>query len=254
MSDVPEIYTALAAVMADVQAVAKTDRNDHAKYNFRGVDAVMNAVGPALRTHQVIVTPSVRSVVYADVTTSGGKASTACRVEVAYTFHATDGSHIETSVAGEAWDSGDKACPKAMSVAFRTALLQSLCLPTDDPDPDSHTYERDEPPSPSRQQPRTQKAADPPPDLPPLDELLAELADTIANAQQAGVKPTETTFDELYAWASENQTRANAAIAKVKEAIANYVDEQPEPDVPAEAPADAPDEAEQPPLTGDTDE
>ena len=30
-----------------------------------------------------------------------------------------------------------------MSVAFRTALLQALALPTDEPDPDSQVYERD---------------------------------------------------------------------------------------------------------------
>jgi hypothetical protein len=39
-------------------------------------------------------------------------------------------------------DSGDKATAKAMSVAFRTALLQSLSLPTDEVDPDAHSYER----------------------------------------------------------------------------------------------------------------
>jgi hypothetical protein len=39
-------------------------------------------------------------------------------------------------------DAGDKATAKAMSVAFRTALLQSLSLPTDDVDPDAHSYER----------------------------------------------------------------------------------------------------------------
>ena len=41
-------------------------------------------------------------------------------------------------------DSGDKATPKAMSVAFRIALLQALALPTDEPDPDSYAYERAE--------------------------------------------------------------------------------------------------------------
>jgi len=39
-------------------------------------------------------------------------------------------------------DSGDKATAKAMSVAFRTALLQSLSLPTDEVDPDATSYER----------------------------------------------------------------------------------------------------------------
>lgn len=43
---------------------------------------------------------------------------------------------------GEAFDSGDKATAKAHSVAFRTAMLQTLCLPTDEKDPDVDTYER----------------------------------------------------------------------------------------------------------------
>jgi hypothetical protein len=60
---------------------------------------------------------------------------------VTYRFTAPDGSHLETTVAGEAQDYGDKATPKAMSVAFRTALLQALALPTDEPDPDTATYE-----------------------------------------------------------------------------------------------------------------
>ena len=54
-----------------------------------------------------------------------------------------DGSTLTATVAAEAWDTGDKATPKAMSVAFRTALLQALALPTDEPDPDSHTYVRE---------------------------------------------------------------------------------------------------------------
>ena len=44
---------------------------------------------------------------------------------------------------GESMDFGDKGAPKAMSVAYRIALLQTLCIPTDDPDPDSQSYERE---------------------------------------------------------------------------------------------------------------
>jgi hypothetical protein len=139
---VTDIYTALAAVMADCDHVAKRDRNEHQRFLFRGIDAVVNAVGPVLRKHGVIVTPHLQDVAYDTVQTSQGKPATACRVQVAYIFYAPDGSSIETVVAAEAWDMGDKAAPKAMSVAFRTALLQALALPTDEPDPDSQSFER----------------------------------------------------------------------------------------------------------------
>lgn len=142
MTDKPSIYQALAAVMADCDHVAKRDRNDFQKFMFRGIDAVVNAVGPILRKHAVIVVPQVQSIDYQVVQTTKGNASTACRVRVKYVFYGPAGDSIETEVAGEAWDSGDKATPKAMSVAFRTALLQALALPTDEPDPDAHTYTR----------------------------------------------------------------------------------------------------------------
>lgn len=141
-----DIYTALAAVMADCDHVAKRDRNEHQRFLFRGIDAVVNAVGPVLRKHGVIVVPHVEHVGYDAVQTSTGKPATACRVLATYTFYAPDGSSIATRVAGEAWDNGDKAAPKAMSVAFRTALLQALALPTDEPDPDAQTYVRDNAP------------------------------------------------------------------------------------------------------------
>ena len=161
MADGQQVYAALAAVMEEVQSVAKKDRNTHSNYNFRGIDAVMNAVGPALRKHQVVVVPQLDTVTYETVETSRGKSSTACRVEVTYLFFAADGSCLATKVAGEAWDSGDKACPKAMSVAFRTALLQSLCLPTDEADADESTYER-----------APAQAPQPAEKVPPLDDFL----------------------------------------------------------------------------------
>jgi hypothetical protein len=135
------VVEALANVMAEVQAVGKKDRNDHQKFMFRGIDAVVNAVGPALRKHGVVVVPLLEDVSYETVSTSTGKASSACRVTVTYRFHHGDSS-LDCRVAAEAWDNGDKAAPKAMSVAFRTALLQALALPTDEPDPDASTYER----------------------------------------------------------------------------------------------------------------
>lgn len=148
----PSIYEALAAVMADCDHVAKRDRNTQQNFTFRGIDAVVNAVGPVLRKHAVIVVPQVQSESYSVVQTTNGKAQTACRVRVRYRFFGPAGDDIVCEVVGEAWDSGDKATPKAMSVAFRTALLQALALPTDEADPDSQTYERavDQPETPEQ--------------------------------------------------------------------------------------------------------
>ena len=55
-----KVHEALAKVMDEVRAVEKRDRNTHQNFSFRGVDAVVNAVGPVLRKHGVVVMPSHR--------------------------------------------------------------------------------------------------------------------------------------------------------------------------------------------------
>ena len=138
-----EIIKLLSAVMEDAGAVRKSERNTHQNFNFRGIDAVVNAVSPALRKHGVVVLPTINSCVYETVVVGQNKTSMGhVQVNVTYTFYAPDGSNISATVNAESMDSGDKATAKAMSVAFRTALLQTLCLPTDDADPDAFTYER----------------------------------------------------------------------------------------------------------------
>lgn len=142
MAEKNSAVEALAAVMAQVRAVRKGDRNTQQNYNFRGIDAVMNAVGPALRDHGVVVMPVCEEAHYRDVTTSTGKPSRECTVKVRYRFYGPAGDFVECVTPGESMDVGDKGAPKAMSVAYRIALLQALCLPTDDADPDSTSYER----------------------------------------------------------------------------------------------------------------
>ncbi len=148
---VPAIYAALADVMADVTSVGKRDRNEAQNFSFRGVDAVTNAVGPALRKHRVVVIPELLSREVGTVEVGRGDSRRPIAhvvVQVAYQFYAPDGSSVAAIVPGEAMDSGDKAFSKAMSVAFRTALIQALALPTDEPDPDETTYERASAPAP----------------------------------------------------------------------------------------------------------
>lgn len=142
MSDKPTIHEALSAVMGDVQAIGKKDRNEQQRFMFRGIDAVVNAVGPALRTHRVVVLPHVHAVTYDNYTTSKGTAMRSAVVDVEFTFYGPGGDSLACRTLGEASDAGDKAVSKAHSVAFRTALLQALCIPTDEPDPDASSHER----------------------------------------------------------------------------------------------------------------
>lgn len=138
----PTIIEALLAVMGDVQAVGKAERNTEQGYNFRGIDAVVNAVGPAFRTHGVLAMPYKSTANYRDVLTSRGKPSRECTVTVTYRFYGPAGDFIDAEVPGESMDFGDKGTAKAMSVAYRILLLQALCIPTDDVDPDASSYER----------------------------------------------------------------------------------------------------------------
>lgn len=141
----PTAVQALAAVMAEVQAVRKNERNQQQGFNFRGVDAVVNAVGPVFRTHGVVVGSEVLSHTFAEVEVGTKRTPMGhAMVTVRYRFYGPAGDYVEASAAAEAMDSGDKATPKAMSVAYRTALIQALCLPTDELDPDAVSYERSE--------------------------------------------------------------------------------------------------------------
>jgi hypothetical protein len=134
------------SVMNDVQGLAKKDKNQAQGFSFRGIDSVMNAVGPALRKAGGFVVPAVQSVRHETLTTAKGSQMNAAYVEVLFSVYGGDnGEPISGIVAAEAFDSGDKATAKAMSVAMRTFLLQLLCLPTDEPDPDSFSYEAGKP-------------------------------------------------------------------------------------------------------------
>jgi hypothetical protein len=140
----PEILTiqdCMSRVMGDVREVAKKDLNTQQHFTFRGVDAVVNAVAPALRRHNVLVLPNVESKEYMAFESSKGTAMMCCRVTVRFRFVGPGGDFLEATVAGESMDAGDKSTAKAMSVAFRTVLLQALALPTDDLDPDAETYD-----------------------------------------------------------------------------------------------------------------
>ena len=141
-----KVHEALAAVMADVRAVGKGEKHGQG-WSFRGVDAVVNAVAPACRKHGVVVLPEVLDHRAEVLASSGGKQMRSVTVNVLYRMVGPEGDSLTVTSVGEAMDHGDKATAKAMSVAWRTALIQAFMLPTDEPDPDHDVYEVAAPPT-----------------------------------------------------------------------------------------------------------
>lgn len=140
------VLEAIAAVQAEVTHVSKDDRFDGGRggpqFKFRGVDRVVQALSGSMRKHKLLMLPKSHGAPeWIPVTTAGGKPANVARLEVTYTLYGPDGSSVEVTAPGEAMDSGDKAVSKAMSVAWRTALIQTFNLPTGEPDPDSDGYE-----------------------------------------------------------------------------------------------------------------
>lgn len=136
------IYEAISAAMDDIGAVGKTSKNQTQGFMFRGIDAVMNAINPALIKNHIFIVPEVLEQVREERTSSKGGTLIYSICKVKYTFYAEDGSHIDAVVIGEGMDSGDKATNKAMSIAFKYACFQVFCIPTEEmKDPDAECHE-----------------------------------------------------------------------------------------------------------------
>lgn len=133
----PTVFEAWSAVMHDLREIRKDDSGDGVKYRFRGVDTVMNAVGPLLRKHRVVVTPTeVTDLDIRPFSSGRGTAMVEVFLRVRYRVYGPGGDFFDGGSAGQASDASDKATAQAMSVAYRVFLLQSLTMPTDAEDPD----------------------------------------------------------------------------------------------------------------------
>lgn len=149
MSEEPEkIYSAIPAILADMPHIGKDSKNQQQGFPYRSVDAVYNAVHPLLAKHKVFITTEVLDEKREERTNQRGTLLFYVRLKCQFTFYTTDGSNVKSVIIGEAMDSGDKATNKAMSIAFKYALFQLLCIPTEETaiDPDATTHEDTEQP------------------------------------------------------------------------------------------------------------
>lgn len=127
-----KIYSAICGVMKDVGAVKKTDENTFDHYKYRGIDAVMNALQPAMIKNGIFVIPEVVEQKREDRLSKKGEPMIYSVVTVKYRFIADDSSMVIATVVGEAMDRGDKSVNKAMSAAYKYACFQTFCIPTEE--------------------------------------------------------------------------------------------------------------------------
>ena len=134
------IYEAISRCMEEIGAVGKDAVNKQQGFKYRGIDAVMNAINPALVRNHVFIVPEVLDQQRQERTTNKGAVLIYSICRIKYTFYAEDGSYIEAVTVGEGMDSGDKATNKAMAIAFKYACFQVFCIPTEEmKDPDEET-------------------------------------------------------------------------------------------------------------------
>lgn len=142
MTDKLTTREALVEVMRDVKSIAKKERNSFHNFVYRGVESVVNAVGPAMRAHGVLPLPEVISLESRDVLTKKGDTNREITLMVRYTFKGPAGDSESIVVPGEAQDAGASGVSKAMAVAQRIGYLQILAIPTVQQDPESDGFER----------------------------------------------------------------------------------------------------------------
>ncbi|MBC2903201.1 ERF family protein [Streptomyces sp. PSKA01] len=131
-------------VRRDIRAIGKGELYNQSgtRFNFRGVDTVVNVFGPVTLKHGVHVMSSKVEASYGEKTTKSGGKMRECSVLVTWTIMGPMGDTLTLQTMGEALDTADKATTKAQSVALRTLLLGFGLTPTHDTDPDADRIER----------------------------------------------------------------------------------------------------------------
>ena len=144
----PQVYKAISAVSAELSrtGIPKLHRNDRDDYMYRSIDDVLNRLAPLLPKHKLCVLPRALERTSTDRTGEADILLIHVGLRVAFDVVSTaDGSAHTVETFGEALDAGDKATAKAMSSAYKQAMLQLFCVPVaqiDDADTSSHRLKK----------------------------------------------------------------------------------------------------------------
>lgn len=126
------IYKKITNIMSAIDPIAKDKTNKMQGYKFRGIDDMYNALHDHLAKEEVFVTSNIVKSNREERPSKNGGVLIYSILEMVFRFYTTDGSFVESVTIGEAMDSGDKSMNKAMSIAYKYALMQIFCIPTEE--------------------------------------------------------------------------------------------------------------------------
>lgn len=132
----PNIYQRILGVMSELDYVEKGKKTVNGQYRFVSHDQVTAKLHPLLVKHGIVIIPSVEDMKQENNRTV---------VKLAVIFRNVDepNDSFYSIHYGYGIDSGDKGPGKAISYAYKYAMLKTFCLETgDDPDNDANaSYE-----------------------------------------------------------------------------------------------------------------
>jgi hypothetical protein len=171
--DERSVYERVLAIIGELPAIGKTQRNTQQNFMFRGHDDVMNALNPLLAKHGVFIVPDVMERITAERQTSGGKTMYEVNLHVKFRFFGAGGDVFIASGWGEGTDMGDKATSKAMTMAFKYVIAEVFALATAEvSDADAGSPEETTRGTSPPRQPRQEAAQRPKPEFDPAKHML----------------------------------------------------------------------------------
>jgi hypothetical protein len=212
------VFQRMVAIIDELPAIGKDQRNTQQNFMFRGHDDVMNALNPLLAKHGVFVVPDVLERVTGERVTSSNKTMYEVNLHVKFTFFGLLGDSFVASGWGEGTDMGDKSTSKAMTMAFKYVVAQAFALATaETSDADAGTPEEttrgDVRRGRSENEPRQVREFDP-------GKQLLEHAVAVTNAEDAvSIRQAQRDLDPNQDWVAIEEYLAQATFGKSLEAL-----------------------------------
>ncbi len=139
----PHVYRAITAITSalSTSGIAKSRTNIKDDYQYRSIDDILGRLAPLLAKYRLCVLP--RAVRRECVERIGQGQEVLCSVHVFVAYDlvsSRDGTRHTVRGVGEALDPSDKGTAKALSAAYKSAMLQTFCIPVGNEEPDAFSY------------------------------------------------------------------------------------------------------------------